>query len=164
MMKPEYLLTFLLVAGYFSPAYALDGDAEQPIKVEADMLEVDDQNQISTYSGEVSLIQGSLNIQSDKLIIRFDDQGDITLMEMYGEPALFTQKDKEGKAMRGQAKKIDFEESKSTLLLRGDAEFQHDGDLIKSQQIKINTELNSIDAGGKEKGDRVQMLIQPKKP
>jgi lipopolysaccharide export system protein LptA len=164
MIKPEYLLSFFLVTGIFSPLHALDSDAEQPIKVEADMLVVDDQNQISTYSGQVSLIQGSLNIQSDKLIIRFDDQGDIALMEMYGQPALFTQQDKEGKAMRGQAKRIDFEESRSTLLLQGDAEFEHDGDLIKSQQIKINTAVNSIDAGGSETGDRVQMLIQPKKP
>ena len=83
-------------------------------------------------------------------------------MEMYGEPAIFNQIDNNEKPMRGQANRLDYDQQKSTLHLIGQAEFEHDGDFIQSEKILINTELDTIDAGGQQEGDRVRMTIKPR--
>lgn len=141
---------------------ALSSDSEQAIEVEADRLEVRDAEKISIYEGNVSLVQGSLQIQSDRLVIHFGEAGLLLLMEMSGSPARFRQLDDEQQELLGEAAQIDYLESESTLELRGNARFRHAGDSIESTLIRINTESNAIRAGSSQADERVKMLIQPK--
>ena len=157
-VNPFALLLFLL------PLHcaAVDGDREQPIEVEADRLEVRELENISIYEGNVVLIQGSLNIRSDRLIIHFNDARELTLMEMSGQPASLRQLDNEQQEMLGEALEIDYIASKSLLELRRSAFFRHAGDLIKGELIRINTDTNAIEASGKSADERVKMVIKPR--
>ena len=144
------------------PAFAASADKNQPIEVEADSLEIRDDDNISIYSGNVRLIQGSLNVRSDKLVIHFDDDKNLVLMEMTGTPASFRQLDDDNKEMLGQADKLDYFEPKSLLVLKGNARFSNDGDLIESSMISINTENDNLQAASPEPDKRVRVVIQPK--
>ena len=157
-VNPLTLLLFLL------PLHcaALDSDREQPIEVEADHLEVREQENISTYEGNVKLVQGSLVILSDLLIIHFNDANELTLMEMSGLPASFRQLDNEQQEMLGEALEIDYNNSIAVLELRRSAFLRHAGDLIESEWIQVNTETNAIEAGGKSTDERVKMIIKPR--
>ena len=157
-VNPLALLLFLL------PLHcaALDKDREQPIEVEADRLEVRDQENISIYEGNVKLVQGSLNIRSDRLIIHFNDANELTLMELTGQPASLRQLDNEQQEMLGEALEIDYIASSSVLELRRSAFFRHAGDLIESELIRVNTATNSIEAGGTSSDERVKMVIKPR--
>ena len=157
--KSALLLTLLTMSTHL---WALDSDSEQPISVEADSLEVRDQENVSIYQGNVRLVQGSLEISSDRLEIHFDDNKDLVLMEMTGRPARFRQLDEERKELLGEAEQINYIESKSLLELRENARFSHAGDTIESNLIRINTETNSIEAGSSESDQRVKMLIKPR--
>jgi lipopolysaccharide export system protein LptA len=141
---------------------ALDSDGDQPIEVEADRLEVREQENISIYEGRVKLVQGSLVINSDRLVIHFNDANELTLMEMTGTPAKFRQLDNQRREMRGRAEQIDYVESKSLLELRREARFEHAGDSIEGDLIRVNTENNNIEAGSSKPEERVKMLIKPK--
>jgi lipopolysaccharide export system protein LptA len=141
---------------------ALDSDRDQPIEVEADRLEVREQENISIYEGEVELVQGSLVINSERLVIHFNDANELTVMEMTGKPATFRQLDNERREMQGQAEQIDYTESKSLLELRRSASFNHAGDTIEGELIRVNTENNNIEAGSAQSEKRVKMLIKPK--
>ena len=143
-------------------AWALPGDSEQPIAVEADSLEVREHDNISIYQGNVSLIQGSLEIRSDRLVIHFNDERELVLMEMTGTPARFRQLDEDRQEMLGQARQINYTESDSLLELLENARFSHAGDTIESNRIRVNTRTNSIQAGSTDSDQRVKMLIQPK--
>jgi lipopolysaccharide export system protein LptA len=156
---PGLLLLLLLLPLRLA---ALDSDADQPIEVEADRLEVREQENISIYEGKVKLVQGSLVINSDRLVIHFNDANELTLMEMTGAPATFRQLDNERREMRGRAEQIDYTESKSLLELRRMARFEHAGDSIEGDLIRVNTENNNIEAGGAQSEERVKMLIKPK--
>jgi len=145
-----------------TPLWALEGDNEQPIAVEADSLEVREQDNISIYQGNVNLTQGSLKIHSERLVIHFNEAGDLVLMEMTGTPARFRQLDDEQREMLGQARRINYRESESMLELMEKARFNHAGDTIESQLIRINTEDNRIQAGSADSDERVRMLIQPR--
>ena len=161
-VNPITLLLLLLPGLLPLQSSALDSDREQAIEVEADRLEVREQENISIYEGNVRLIQGSLNISSDRLVIHFNDANELTLMEMTGKPARFRQLDNEQQEMLGEAEQIDYTESESWLLLRRSAYFNHAGDVIRSDSIRINTDTNGIEAGGTQSDDRVKMVIKPR--
>ncbi|MEM7565246.1 MAG: lipopolysaccharide transport periplasmic protein LptA [Pseudomonadota bacterium] len=154
---PSLLLLFAI-----GPVWALSTDREQSIEVEADSLEVREQDNISIYQGNVKLVQGSLEIHSDRLVIHFNQQGELELMEMTGSPARFRQLDDDQLEMLGQAKQINYTESQDLLELKQQARFSHDGDVIESDSITINTVDNRIQAGSSDSDDRVKMLIKPK--
>jgi lipopolysaccharide export system protein LptA len=155
-------LTLLLTLFLSLPLWALESDGQQPIAVEADSLEVRDQEGISIYKGNVYLVQGSLELRSDTMAIHFNDAGDLELMELTGSPARFRQLDDDQLEMKGQALTIKYNESGSLLELIEEARFSHDGDSIESNMIRINTNDNSIQAGSSDSDQRVKMLIKPK--
>lgn len=142
--------------------WALESDRNQPIEVEADRLEIREQDNISVYEGNVRLVQGSMRIDSDRLVIHFDDNHDLTMLEMTGKPARFRQLTDDQQEMLGEGEQIDYIESQSLLVLRQNASFSQTGDLIKSDLIRINTFTNSIEAGGEQTQDRVKMVIKPR--
>ena len=142
--------------------FALSSDEVQPIQVDADSLEVRDQENISVYTGNVRLIQGSLEFRCERLTLHFDDQKELVLMEMTGAPATFRQLDDQQQELKGQAEQLQYKQSESILVLTGNARFSHKGDTIESNRIQVNTENESIQAGSSEPDNRVRMLIQPK--
>jgi lipopolysaccharide export system protein LptA len=144
--------------------FALSTDGQQPINVEADSLEVRDQENISIYTGNVRLNQGSLEFRCERLTLHFNDQKELVLMEMTGTPATFRQLDDDNQEMNGHAQQLQYRQSESILVMSGNARFSHKGDTIESNRIQINTENQSIQAGSLEADDRVRMLIQPKQP
>ncbi len=154
--------SFLLALLMSPPLWALGSDSNQPIAVEADSLELREQENISVYQANVSLRQGSLEIRSERLVIHFNEANDLVLMEMSGSPARFRQLDDEQREMLGQAERINYRESESMLELLDNARFSHAGDTIESNLIRINTEDNNIQAGSTDADERVKMLIQPR--
>jgi lipopolysaccharide export system protein LptA len=157
---------FIIVFSLLLPMQllALSSDGQQPIQVEADSLEVREQDNISIYTGNVRLNQGSLEFRCERLMLHFDAQKDLTLMEMTGTPATFRQLDDSQQEMKGQAQQLQYRQSESILVLSGNARFSHQGDTIESNRILINTKTESIQAGSSESDDRVKMLIQPRQP
>jgi len=142
--------------------WALATDRDQPIEIEADQLEVREQERVSIYQGNVKLVQGSLEINADRVVIHFNEANELTLMEMTGTPATLRQLDDNQQEMWGEAKQIDYTQSKSLLELRDSARLSQAGDIIESDLIRINTESSRLQAGSMESDQRVKMLIQPK--
>ncbi len=161
MMKITKLLTLVFLV-LPSTLLALSTDRNQPIEVEADSLEVRDTENMSIYSGNVRLNQGSMALRSERLVIYFNDQNELTLMELTGSPATFRQLNNEQQEMIGQADRLEYRELESTLILLGNARLSHKGDTIESNRISINTDTESIQAGSSDADDRVKMLIQPR--
>lgn len=159
------LLSLLLSTQVFSTlAYSKSGDNQQPIHVEADRLEVRDNDNISIYTGNVKLTQGSLEIQSDQLTLYFDKNKILTLMKMAGSPATLRLLNDSNQEITGEAMKMEYHEPESTLLLFDKAKLTQGADVIESNKINFNIDSNNMEAVGVEPDNRVRMLIQPKQP
>jgi lipopolysaccharide export system protein LptA len=141
--------------------FALSSDRQQPIQVEADSLEMREQENVSIYTGNVHLTQGSLEFRCEQLTLYFDDQKQLTLMEMTGTPVTFRQLDDEKQEINGRAKQMQYRQSKSILIMSGKARLNHKGNTIESNTIQINTDNEGIQAGSSGPDDRVKMIIQP---
>ena len=162
IVNSKFSLVAILILLLPLQLFALSSDGQQPIQVEADSLEIRDQENISIYSGNVSLKQGSLEFLCDRLTLHFNDQKELTLMEMTGAPATFRQLDDENQELKGRAERLQYRQLESILVLSGNARFSHIGDTIESNTIQVDTENENIQAGSSEADDRVKMLIQPK--
>lgn len=160
-------LLSLVCTGFSSHVLAESADRDKPIDLEADTLKVDDAKQISTYSGNVILTQGTLVIRADKLIVREDNAG-FQQSTSLGNPTTFKQK-REGKNefMEGSAQRIEYDGRMDKIQLYTKAWVKRGEDIIHGDYISYdaNSEYAEV-IGGTKSADgssgRVHAVIQPK--
>lgn len=156
-------LSLLSVSGH---ALAEAADRDKPIDLEADAVKVDDSKQISTYSGNVILTQGTLEIHADKLIVREDNQG-FQHSTSLGNPTTFKQK-MEGKNeyIEGSAQRIEYDGRMDKVQLYTKAWVKRGADIVHGDYIMYdaNAEYAEVIGGGAQgsSGGRVRAIIQPK--
>lgn len=149
-----------------SCAFALPGDSQQPIEIEAEKMVLDQQKDISTYTGQVVLTQGSIQIKAEKLIVHMGNRK-LDRLEAFGsnmEPASFRQQFPNGEETRASAGHIEYSAGKSRLILKQQAQLRQRGSHIKSERIDYNTASNSLIAGQGKRQDptqRVRIVIEP---
>ena len=131
------LLSFITLLGFSKTALAEAADRDKPIDLEADTVKVDDAKQISTYSGNVILTQGTLIIRADKLIVREDSAG-FQHSTSTGNPTTFKQK-REGKNeyMEGSAQRIEYDGRMDKVQLYTKAWVKRGEDIVHLSLIHI---------------------------
>ena len=83
------------------PLFGLSTDFEQPIEIEADFAELDDQAGTTVYIGNVVLVQGSIVMTGDKLTATFTPERDLEEAILEGRLATFRQTPDRGGDMEG---------------------------------------------------------------
>lgn len=165
----SYVLLSLTLLGFSSFALAESADRDKPIDLEADSVKVDDAKQISTYSGNVILTQGTLIIRADKLIVREDSAG-FQHSTSLGNPTTFKQK-REGKNeyMEGSAQRIEYDGRMDKVQLYTKAWVKRGEDIVHGDYISYdaNAEYAEVIGGtktvdGTTTNGRVHAIIQPK--
>lgn len=68
-------LAALLLAALALPAHAENADREKPINIEADRFSMDDVKKVQVFEGNVILIQGTLQILTNRLVVTQDVDG-----------------------------------------------------------------------------------------
>jgi lipopolysaccharide export system protein LptA len=159
-------LTCLSFSNY---VMAESADRDKPIDLEADTVKVDDAKQISTYSGNVILTQGTLIIRADTLIVREDTAG-FQHSTSLGNPTTFKQK-LEGKEeyMQGSAQRIEYDGRMDKVQLYTKAWVKRGEDIVHGDYISYdaNAEYAEVIGGAKSadgvtSSGRVRAVIQPK--
>lgn len=162
------LLSFVLL-GASNHAQAESADRDKPIDLEADSVKVDDAKQISTYSGNVILTQGTLIIRADKLVVREDSAG-FQHSTSTGNPTTFKQK-REGtnEYMEGSAQRIEYDGRMDKVQLYTRASVKRGEDIVRGEYISYdaNAEYAEVlggarSADGTSTSGRVHAVIQPK--
>ncbi|PWI33780.1 lipopolysaccharide transport periplasmic protein LptA [Vibrio albus] len=142
-------------------ALALTTDTEQPIYIDSDSQSLDMKSHQVTFSGDVKLKQGSININADRVIVTRSTENDaLEKIEAFGNPATFSQLTDEGKTLKGQAKELHYLVSGDQLTMITDAELAQDESLIRGKTItyKISSQKLIADGG---KNERVTTVLQP---
>lgn len=148
-------------------AHALESDRKQPIAIEADQGSLDQKNQVTTFSGNVIIKQGSLNIRAQSVRVSQDKTGNQT-MQAEGKPVQFGQQLENKGYVEGQAQRVEYASATGIVKLMGNARVQRGGDLAQGEVITYNmkTEVYTVlgaQAAGNPKGKkRISVIIQPK--
>lgn len=102
-------------------------DAQQPIEISADALDIQDQTGTSIYLGNVEISQGSLSLKGDKITIKHPDRA-LQSVDVIGQQANFKRFDTESETwVTGQADNIIYNAADKTLLLIGSAKLEQPG-------------------------------------
>ena len=164
-------LGLLLLA---SGAWALSSDPEQPVEIQADFAEMDDQAGTTNYIGNVIVTQGSIRMTGDRLRATFDENRQLEDVFVDGRPAYFRQTPDGGKEdIEGQALQVEYHAKKNQLILIKDAQLKQGERLFEGYRINYDTARSIITgrgdplpAAGKKPdgkpGGRIKVIIPPK--
>lgn len=153
----------LLLALYSAGVCALESDSSQPIIIDSDTATYDDVKAISTYTGNVISIQGSIRVNSDKLVVYFID-GEADKLVFTGNPAKFKQTPHEGaQDITGEALIGEHYPKKNLLVLINKATVWRETGAYTSDFIEYDLKTSLVKAGEKESASkRVHVVLQPK--
>lgn len=159
-----YVLTLFCLCGYATEGFALESDRSAPIKIEADQVDLDQSRGIAQYRGNVSLVQGSININADSIQV-YAKNGQLDHANIQGSTnklARFEQQTQAGQSMSGEAESIKLQQGSSDIIFKGNATVDDGLNKISGALIRYNTEQHKIIANndGKVSG-RVKMIFLP---
>ncbi|BAO82007.1 uncharacterized protein conserved in bacteria [Serpentinimonas raichei] len=167
----------LLLACLSAPALAQPSEREQPMLIEADALQHDQTGQVSVFTGNVVITQGTLLLRGQRAELRQDAQGNQSgvLQGAAGQRAFFRQQ-RPGlnEVLEGEALRIEYDSASGNLRLVNQAVVRRLRDGALSDQasgslIVMNrqTERFTVDGGAAARtpdnpAGRVRALIVPR--
>lgn len=162
------LLLGAVLLAHAATGFAERADRDKPVHIESDQLSVDDAKQISIFTGNVVLTQGTLVIRGDQIVVTQDKNG-FKHGTATGHLASFRQK-REGldEYVEGYGDRIEYDTGSEIMEIFGEARVKRGQDDVRGEHITYNskTEIFQVNPDkqaptpGKER--RVRAVIQPK--
>jgi lipopolysaccharide export system protein LptA len=184
MYKQLYILkktgNYLLLTAallFCSTAWGLSTDKDQPIEIEANAAELDDQKGVTIYTGNVVVTQGSIRMTGDKMTVYYTRENDLDTVIMIGQPATYRQLPDNSEIYdEAEALRMEFYNLKNLIVLIDNALVKQEHKRFSGNRIEYDTLNSKVWARGAadktvaEEGDtpatdsgRVKIIIQPKK-
>lgn len=148
-----------------SLAVASSEDTKQSITIEADRAVLDEKKQTSTYTGNVILKQGGIEVKAD-IITVYSREGRLQRVIAEGDPVHYKQQQKKDDDIRGVSQRMEYESESNRVLLLGGAELWQGGNRFSGKRIQYDPEQEKVIATGgansAENGaQRVKIILQP---
>lgn len=149
--------------------FAERADHDKPLHLSSDQMLMDDAQQISTFTGNVQLTQGTMLMRGDKIVVTQDKEG-FKRGTAYGKTASFRQK-REGvdEYVEGYGERIEYDMRTETVDFYVQARVKRDMDEVRGDHItyRAKTEVFQVNSNGAGTGNappkRVHAVLQPKK-
>lgn len=163
-------LIFSLGAALISAtAWALPSDRDQPIRIQADSAELDDQQGVAVYRGDVIITQGTLKITGNTVTITQTANGDIDVFTAIGNLAYYEQQPSADKELvKAYGKTIQYFANNERIVLIDQAKVIQEGNTFEGEKIVYDTRRQIVNAGRATGSNlsaprpRIDMVIQPK--
>ncbi len=156
------VIIFFVVALFVSVVSALEGDQQQPITLESNSGFYDDKKGLSIYTGNVVVVQGSLRLEADKVIVYLQDK-QITKMVATGHFVKFKQLPEEGQEeVHGKSLIAEYYPKTSLLILLKKAVVWQGVNSTASDHIEYDRISEVIKAGDSQSSSkRVHVILKP---
>lgn len=142
-------------------SFAVPSDRNQPISLEADQATFNQKTGLTTYKGNVVVIQGTAKIQADSVVATLNKDRQIQQVTAQGKPAKFQQQISEDKGIaRGEGQTIVYNAQSGIITLSGNAYLTQDGASFRGNTLRYNVNAGDVDAAGTAQR-RVQLIIPP---
>lgn len=165
----QVIVAWTALAFLATPALAEKADRDKPIHLAADQANVDDMKQLATFTGNVTLTQGTLVIRADRMVVKQDAEG-FQYGTAYGNPATFRQK-REGaeEYVEGRGERLEYDGRADKVQFFNRARMSLGRDEVSGSYISYDakTEFFQVIGGGEASTEtnprgRVRAIIQPK--
>ena len=154
-------LALLVGAALSNPVFALPEDREQPIRITADQALRNEKEGFTVYSGNVEMVQGTLNITANKITIyRIVEEADKIVAK--GRPAHLQQQPELGKGLvNAHAEIIEYYKDEARVHLKQNARIEQDGSKVTGDTIEyyVNEQLVKAGSNRTKEDSRVVVVI-----
>jgi len=156
-------LAVLLLGVAPQPAKALEDDETQPLYLEADNAELDEQKAESVYTGNVFVQQGSMQIRADRVTVHHDKDRRPQRIIAVGKPATYRQEvEGEKRPVEGEALRMEYDADKDEITLIDQAVVFQGDDTFRNDRIVYDRNRSRVQAGTAVQGkERVKILLHP---
>ncbi len=160
------ILTLLIGASLSIQTFAFGAGDDAPIKIQSDSAELNNQKGVSTYTGDVIIVQGDANLKADKVII-YSENNALVKIEAFGSPAHFSrEKSLASPQTDGYGKTIIYNKHSQILKLLKEARLQQAQNSFTGDVIEYDTLKGIINAHGNtsstsETKSRVEIEFHP---
>lgn len=148
------LAVLVLLAGAAGAASAVKEGG--PVKVTADRFEIAEGENLATFSGNVVVVQGTLTVTANKLIVHYGDKGatDIKTLEAIGNVKIVTP-EQEVTGDRG-----DYDPKSRVMKVRGNVRAKSATGTVTAPELLVNFATNTTQFTNTT-GDRVTGVFNP---
>ncbi|MEE9444181.1 MAG: lipopolysaccharide transport periplasmic protein LptA [Cocleimonas sp.] len=161
-IKKSALLLFI-TSIIVNPVSALKSDVEKPVHIDADSVIFNKTKGLAVYEGNVSIVQGTLEIKAYRIEINALNN-EISKITAKGSPVKFQQKMDDGKMARGTAKLIQYQVKAKRLVMDGNASLSQGSDTFNSNHVEYSISSGELKAGKTSKTaktGRVKAIFYP---
>ena len=156
-----------------APPNALEGfskNRDQPVKIEAAMLEVRDKDKVATFTGDVHVVQGDTDMRCKVLVVYYEGEPGKSGVQAAqpgpgGSQQIRRMEAKGGvtvvqKEQTAQGERADFDMRTNTVILTGNVVVTKGPDVLRGQKLVVNltSGVSRMESGG----GRVEGLFQSK--
>lgn len=165
-MKLANIFVFVIwVCCASTMVWCLESDSKQPIYIESNAATYDEKKGESIYTGDVQVIQGSMQMNSDRLVIYESSvkKNKVGKIVATGRPVRFKQMPSGGKEeIRGKSFRAEYYASQNKLVLLDKAEVRQGKNTYTSERIEYDTKNSIVRAGEKDSSSkRVHVTLHP---
>ncbi len=165
----KYATVTLMLLVLLTPQTGFSITDKKEVLIQADYMKFDIETGSSTYRGNVSIIQGTIKITGENVIVtRKNDE--IIDIKVDGNPAHYLQDENTENKVHAISQHMKFTASTNRLVLTVDASLEQASQTVVSQRIVYDTQNKIIIAGKNgdpknsgQSGDRVNITLTPKK-
>ena len=142
-------------------SHALASDADQPIHIEGDEAEIDQNNETIVYTGSVEIVQGTLRVRGEKMVVKINGE-QVEQITTLGSPARYRQQleDDQGE-VNAHADSIVYHTASERIFLNGKAALVQQGNELEGESIRYDMVNGKVDASAGDKPGRVRMQLDP---
>ncbi|WP_106478406.1 lipopolysaccharide transport periplasmic protein LptA [Phytohalomonas tamaricis] len=151
-----------------SNAFALDSDANKPINIAADKLQIDDRAGTAIYTGQVHMEQGTMKLDADRVEITRGNAGGVSKVNAKGNRAYIEQLPAPDDAtVKGWGNTIIYHADTRRVELIGNAELHQAQDTFTGGYVEYYLDRRQVNArssesqSGQSQNGRVRMTLTP---
>lgn len=163
--KFSKLIVGLVLITAINSSYALKGDDQKPMQIDANEATLDQKNMVTVFSGNVVITKGSLVVHADKGTANQDKDGDRVVV-LVGSPVTFQQTADDGELIQGQANDFNYNTKSHLAVLKGRARVKKGNNEVIGDVLTYNTDTQVYSAASpiangltKKSGGRITVIL-----
>ncbi len=135
-------------------------NSAQPINIEALQFEMLLAERKAVYTGDVAVTQGNYTINADELVVFFDEDNKITVMQATGTPAALTDQIRQPSLLI-TGDELDYLFVESIVRANGNGILKQGEDFVRAETIVYDLDAQTARATG-GRNERVRVTLAPK--
>ena len=153
-------LVLILAALQGNWVEARSDDSTKPINIKANSAEINDATGISVYRGDVKIVQGSMQLTGEKVILETANKK-VKKIIAEGNLSTFEQTTDDVKLVHAEAKKMVYNINANEIVLTKNDKLTEAGNTFASDRIVFYTDKEIVSAGSSSGDDRVNITVFP---